>query len=73
VIGRRRPLRSGRRLALAPERLHPRVLREVDASGLADLLCFLYAPVKGSSALKCETKIVREYLRVSCKGKRHGI
>jgi len=24
--------------------------------------------VKGSSALKCETKIVREYLRVSCKG-----
>jgi hypothetical protein len=25
--------------------------------------------VKGSSALRCETKIVREYLRVSCKGK----
>jgi hypothetical protein len=25
--------------------------------------------VKGSSALKCETKIIREYLRVSCKGK----
>jgi hypothetical protein len=25
--------------------------------------------VKGSSALKCETKIVREYLRVSCHGK----
>jgi hypothetical protein len=25
--------------------------------------------VKGSSALKCETKIVREYLRVSCRGK----
>jgi hypothetical protein len=25
--------------------------------------------VKGSSALKCETKIVREYLRISCKGK----
>jgi hypothetical protein len=25
--------------------------------------------VKGSSALSCETKIVREYLRVSCKGK----
>ncbi len=25
--------------------------------------------VKGSSALKCETKILREYLRVSCKGK----
>lgn len=24
--------------------------------------------VKGSSALKCETKIVREYLRVNCKG-----
>jgi hypothetical protein len=24
--------------------------------------------VKGSSALKCETKIVREYLRVACKG-----
>lgn len=25
--------------------------------------------VKGSSALNCETKIVREYLRVSCRGK----
>lgn len=25
--------------------------------------------VKGSSALKCETKIVREYLRISCRGK----
>lgn len=25
--------------------------------------------VKGSSALKCETKMVREYLRVSCHGK----
>ena len=25
--------------------------------------------VKGSSALKCETKIIREYLRVSCKTK----
>ncbi len=25
--------------------------------------------VKGSTALNCETKIVREYLRVSCKGK----
>jgi hypothetical protein len=25
--------------------------------------------VKGSTALKCETKIVREYLRVSCRGK----
>jgi hypothetical protein len=25
--------------------------------------------VKGSSALKCETKIVREYLRVSCRDK----
>lgn len=25
--------------------------------------------VKGSSALGCETKMVREYLRVSCKGK----
>ena len=25
--------------------------------------------VKGSSALKCETKIVREYLRISCHGK----
>lgn len=25
--------------------------------------------VKGSSALSCETKIVREYLRVSCRGK----
>ncbi len=25
--------------------------------------------IKGSSALKCETKIVREYLRVSCRGK----
>jgi hypothetical protein len=24
--------------------------------------------VKGSSALKCETKIIREYLRVACKG-----
>lgn len=24
--------------------------------------------VKGSSALKCETKIIREYLRVSCRG-----
>jgi hypothetical protein len=25
--------------------------------------------VKGSSALHCETKIIREYLRVACKGK----
>lgn len=25
--------------------------------------------VKGSSALKCETKIVREYLRITCRGK----
>jgi hypothetical protein len=25
--------------------------------------------VKGSSALRCETKIVREYLRIACKGK----
>lgn len=25
--------------------------------------------VKGSSALSCETKVVREYLRVSCRGK----
>lgn len=25
--------------------------------------------VKGSSALNCETKVVREYLRVSCRGK----
>src|SRR4051812_37398799 len=25
--------------------------------------------VKGSSALGCETKMVREYLRVSCRGK----
>ena len=25
--------------------------------------------VKGSSALKCETKIVREYMRISCRGK----
>ena len=25
--------------------------------------------IKGSSALKCETKIVREYLRISCHGK----
>lgn len=56
------PTKAAVKMPLSPGRTPPPSLEEWNSMRKE-------VTVKGSSALNCETKIVREYLRVSCRGK----